>query len=409
MRSWLDGSRRLWVLLVGQALSEMGDQLYLLALPWIVYNLTQSAQAMATIGALEVLSRVISGIIAGVFVDRFSYRTIMIWSILVQVICSGAIPILAMTEQLNLWYVYVLAFFLASAAVWYLTAFQTMLPQIVSLSDLQAANARANTVAMLVRLVGPSLASLVIAYYSAYTSLLVNAVSFLPLVFVLLILPLPHVATGQWRTFRAFFKDMGEGIQYTFANVPVRTITLMTMIANIGITAVVAILVFYLRDRLRLSGPEVGAIFTAGAIGSIVGSVFFVRFMRWFTEGQGMIIGTLMLAVGLALLAFPTTWYGFAASYLVATLGTAIASILSISIRQVHTPAALQGRVTGAGITLTRLPSPLVMALAGWAVSHIDPRFIFGVGGAIVATSVLLAYHGLLKRSPQDERAVPLI
>lgn len=406
MRWLLNESRRLWVLLTGQVLSEMGDQLYLLALPWIVYNLTSSAQAMALIGAIEVFSRVVSGIIAGVFVDRFSYRTVMFWSVLVQLLCSGTIPLLAMTDRLQIWHLYVLAFFLASAAVWYLTAFQTMLPQIVSVDSLPAANAKVNTVSMLVRLVGPSLAGLIIGYYSAYTGLLINAISFVPLALVVLILPLPKITSGQWKTFRSFLNDLSGGFQYTFTNIPVRTITLMGMIANIGITAVFAILVFYLRDRLKLSGPEVGAVFTAGAVGSVIGSVFFVRIMRWMTEAQGMIIGTLMIAVGLVALAFATSWYGFAAGNFVSALGTAIVSILSISIRQVHTPTALQGRVTGAGITLARLPSPLVMMLVGWSVARIDPRAIFWVSGAIVAASALLAQQGLVKYGERREESI---
>src|SRR5262245_9081668 len=106
--------RLLWI---GESISLLGDQFYMIALPWLVLQLTGSALALGVVLALAAIPRALFMLIGGAFVDRFSPRAVMLASNLARFVLVGILSVLVLTNtiRIEMLYVFALAFGLADA------------------------------------------------------------------------------------------------------------------------------------------------------------------------------------------------------------------------------------------------------------------------------------------------------
>ena len=109
--------RLLWI---GESVSLLGDQFYLIALPWLVLQMTGSALALGTVLALASIPRALFMLIGGAFVDRFSPRSVMFASNLIRMILVGLLALLVLMGSIQLWMLYVLALAFGTADAFYL-------------------------------------------------------------------------------------------------------------------------------------------------------------------------------------------------------------------------------------------------------------------------------------------------
>src|SRR5947207_4380369 len=89
--------RLLWI---GEGISLLGDQFYMIALPWLVLQMTGNALALGTVMALEGIPRALFMLIGGAFVDRFSPRTIMIASNFARLVLVALLSALVLTTNI---------------------------------------------------------------------------------------------------------------------------------------------------------------------------------------------------------------------------------------------------------------------------------------------------------------------
>src|SRR5262245_27397550 len=152
--------RLLWI---GEGVSLLGDQFYLIALPWLVLRLTGSALALGTILALASIPRAVFMIVGGAFVDRYSPRSILFASNFVRLVLVGIVSALVLTNniRIEMLYGFALAFGLADA--FYYPAQTAIVPQVLPQEQLQAGNSYVQGTAQLSLLLGPVLAGALIA------------------------------------------------------------------------------------------------------------------------------------------------------------------------------------------------------------------------------------------------------
>jgi MFS family permease len=121
--------RLLWI---GESISLLGDQFYMIALPWLVLQLKGSTLALGTIMALASIPRALFMLVGGAFVDRFSPRAVMIVSNFARLVLVALLSALVLTNtiQIEMLYVFALAFGLADA--FYYPAQTAIVPQLLS-------------------------------------------------------------------------------------------------------------------------------------------------------------------------------------------------------------------------------------------------------------------------------------
>src|SRR5215217_9529673 len=152
--------RLLWI---GDAISLLGDQFYMIALPWLVLQLTGSALALGTVMALAGIPRAVFVLVGGAFVDRFSPRSVMIasnFARLVLVVLLSAL-VLTNTIRIEMLYAFALAFGLADS--FYFPGQSAIIPQLLPEDQLQAGNTYVQGTAQLSLFLGPVLAGALVA------------------------------------------------------------------------------------------------------------------------------------------------------------------------------------------------------------------------------------------------------
>src|SRR5215216_661384 len=157
------GVRNFRLLWIGEAISLLGDQFYMIALPWLVLQLTGSALALGTVMALAGIPRALFVLVGGAFVDRFSPRSVMIVSNFARLVLVVLLSALALTNtiQIEMLYAFALAFGLADA--FYFPGQTAIVPQLLPEDQLQAGNTFVQGTAQLSGFLGPVLAGALIA------------------------------------------------------------------------------------------------------------------------------------------------------------------------------------------------------------------------------------------------------
>jgi DHA3 family macrolide efflux protein-like MFS transporter len=162
------------LLWTGQFISQLGDRLAMVALPWLVYKSTGSALSTGVVFALYTLPYVLFGAFAGVLIDRFDKRLVMIASDVARVALVMLVPVAA---AWSLPAVYALSFLIASAAVFFDPCKLAILPDLVSRDRLLRANSLLATGENLTEIVGYTLAGLTLAYISTTSAFRIDAAS----------------------------------------------------------------------------------------------------------------------------------------------------------------------------------------------------------------------------------------
>src|SRR6185503_18559991 len=152
--------RLLWI---GEGISLLGDQFYMIALPWLVLQLTGSALALGTILALASIPRAVFMLVGGAFVDRYSPRSVMIWSNFARFVLVALLSVLVLTNNIGIEMLYVLALAFGLADAFYFPAQTAIVPQLLQQDQLRAGNTFVQGTAQLSLFLGPVLAGALIA------------------------------------------------------------------------------------------------------------------------------------------------------------------------------------------------------------------------------------------------------
>ncbi|MFD3723010.1 MFS transporter [Streptomyces sp. NPDC058674] len=381
------GFRRLWI---AGFVSEVGDWMFMIAMPVFVYRLTGSVTATATNFILELLPSLLLSPVAGVLADRWDRRRLMVGVSLLQIV--ALLPLLAVEGAGQLYLVNIVTCAQAALATVFQPAKYALLPSLVEPAEIPAANALASLNGNLARLLGASLGGFVLAGAGLTGVLVVDACSFL-LAVALLARPfgVRQPSSGRqpvWRAWTEGLREVKERRGLRLMVLPVGLIGLAQ-----GLFAV--LFVVFVTERLGGGEGETGLLRGVQAVGGIAG---------------GALIGTLARRtdpsrlLGWALLVFSaTTALTWNSAYLTTSTGFFVALFVVLgapgigvfagrmSIVQMYTSDATRGRVLASFQSVFDGFQALGMALAGVLVAHIGLPLALDVQAALLGTAGLLA------------------
>ena len=166
---------RLWV---GRLISLFGDAFALIALPWLVLQVTGSGTATAGILLTLQLPAIITSMGIGSLIDRFQPRAIITIDNGIRTLIIGLIPILYWSGLLELWLLFLLTFLAGMLEPATEVGSRSILPHLVEDKDLDAANMLWSFSLNLSLVIGPAVAGLLIASFAVPSVLLIDAVTF---------------------------------------------------------------------------------------------------------------------------------------------------------------------------------------------------------------------------------------
>ncbi len=164
----------------GDAISQLGSQFTLLAIPVLAVTILQATELeVGFLNAAQTAAFLLVGLPAGAWVDRMRKRRVMITADLVRAVALGVIPVLAITGTLHIWHLYVVAAVVGIATVFFDVSYQSYPPILLPGNQIGSANSKLEATAQVARIGGPGLAGGLLAIVSVPVLFIVDAVSYL--------------------------------------------------------------------------------------------------------------------------------------------------------------------------------------------------------------------------------------
>ncbi|WP_448374507.1 MFS transporter [Fervidobacterium sp.] len=210
--------RNFWT---AQSISLIGSWIDTTLRGWVAVNLFSESKAAGFIGFIAFLKgfpSVFFSPIAGVLIDWFGPKTILLYTQILDALNAFVMAYLVWKGVLSPFSLLILSLMMGITSGFYLPSRNTFISNIVSKDLLPNALALHAMIFNVARMVGPTIAGFVVKYYGLQIGFIVNAVSFLPLILVLILLPDNHTNTATQTSFARFFRDLSDGIKYVAKN-----------------------------------------------------------------------------------------------------------------------------------------------------------------------------------------------
>lgn len=392
----------LYALLAANAVSQVGNVLSFMAIPWFVLQVTGSPALAGITVATGALPVIAGGIFGGALVDRLGARKMSIVADLASSIAVALVPLLYSTVGLAFWQLLVLVFLGALLDSPGITARRSIYPDLAHDAgvSLERANALYQVIIRAAGLVGPLLAGILIATIGASNLLWLNAASFVVSAGIIAVavrerrpLQSPVRDEGQ----RRLLAEIAEGFRFIR-----RDPVLLALVVTISVGSLLAeplypvVLPVYAREVFG-SAIDLGLIFAALASGSLAGNaVFWVvgpRLPRRATIIGGFTVRALTLWV---LVFLPPLWV-IVAAVVVNALCLEPVNPMVMTVAQERIPAAMRGRVFGAIAAIAATTLPLGMLVYGWLLEAIglQPTLLLLAAVNLALPAIMLLLPGL--------------
>ena len=333
---------RLWFF--GQMVSLMGTWMQNMAQGWLVYQITGSRLALGLIGFAGSIAQVVLMLPAGLVADRISKRSIMLVTQSVMMTLAFTLALLVATGAVQAWHIAIMAFLLGVANAFDAPARQSIVVELVEdRQDLGKAIMLNSVMFNSGRVVGPSVAGVVLAAFGAAWCFALNGLSFVAVLVALSLIRLtPRAAPPRSG---AMFQQIAVGLRYVRDSVAVRTVILMLGVSSLFGNAYGTLLPVFAQDVLHVGASGLGALSAASGVGALVGA-FGLASLRNIERKGVLLLASYMWVPAMAIL------YAFSRSFplslgllALAGLGGSIQPAMTNTVVQTLVPDALRGRV----------------------------------------------------------------
>ena len=347
---WQPEFLKLWA---AQSISQLGDQVTLLALPLTaVLTLDASAAQMGFLVAAELLPHLFFSLFAGVWIERIQRRRrLMIAADLARAALLASIPLAAAFDVLTFPQVYGVAFAVGSFAVMFDISWATLFISVVPRRDVVDANSKLSLSRSVSFVTGPSIAGFLVQVLTAPVTLLVDAFSYLGSALFL----------GRIRSQEPPLEDDGrngvlrslrEGFGFVLGDELIRPELLCVATINLFNFVFHAIFVLYATKNLGVDPGLLGLVLGAGAVGGVVGAVIAPRVQKLIGIGPAFTLGSVLFPLPLVLVPLAagselTIAVMLGVAEFFCSVGVMILDVNAGSLMFLRTPDRLRSRMSG--------------------------------------------------------------
>ncbi|SYZ72842.1 Tetracycline resistance protein, class C [Candidatus Zixiibacteriota bacterium] len=284
----------------GQGVSLIGTWMQRIALSWLVYRLTNSPFLLGLVSFSGQIPTFLLAPVAGVLADRMNRLKLVIAAQILSMIQAFLLAFLVLTKMITTWEIIVLSIFLGLVNAFEITARQSLVVEMIDKKeDLGNAIALNSSIFNGARLVGPSIAGILIAAVGEGVCFLLNGISFGAVIAALMMMKLKPIHTKPKND--NMLKGLKEGFAYTFGFPPLRSILLMVALVNLMGMPYVVLLPVFARDILHGGPNTLGFLMGATGVGALSGALFLaarksvVGLGKWIPIAAGTLGGGLIL------------------------------------------------------------------------------------------------------------------
>lgn len=380
----------------GQLVSLIGTWMQQTAMSWFVYELTNSKFLLGAVAAIGSAPMMLFSIWGGSLADLYPKRSILIATQTAQMICAFFLAAGTWAGFASPTFIVVIAALNGIAWGFDMPARQAFTVEMTSREDLLNAISLNSSIVNGARVVGPSLAGLMIGAVGVAACFLINGLSFIAVIAGLLMMRLP--------TFKRSIDILspGEhawnGIAYSIKHQRVRTILLLFLAVGIFGWSYMVVMPAFARDVLGRGADGYGVLMSASGGGALVGALVVATFGHRFTPRKLALGGVWLFSAALLAFSLTRNFYVALAFLFFAGFGMLLFFSTTNTVLQTIVPDDMRGRVMGVWSLIFGAMIPLGSLEAGAVAHWLGTSFALALGAVVCAVSALVTLFVIRRR-----------
>src|SRR5438094_708693 len=387
----------------GQLVSLIGTWMQQTAMMWFVYDRTNSKLLLGVVAALGSAPMLFSSVWGGSLADLYPKRSILVLTQSAQMLCAFLLAAGVWLGFATPAFIMVVAAFNGTAMGFDMPARQAFTVEMTSREDLLNAISLNSSIVNGARVVGPSIAGLMIAAVGVAMCFFLNGLSFIAVIAGLLLMRLPPfkrkieiVSAGE---------HAWEGIVYSMRHPRVRTIIGPFLSVGVFGWSYAVLMPAFARDVLGRGANGYGVLMSASGLGAFVGALLVATFGHVFTPRKIALGGVWLFSAAMLTFSF-TNSFPLALVFLFAAgFGMLLFFSTSNTVLQTIVPDEMRGRVMGVWSLVFGAMIPFGSLEAGAVAHFLGTPFALGFGAVVCAVSALVTLFVIRRREAAITRS----
>jgi len=366
----------------GQSVSLIGTWMQRIAMPWLVYHMTGSALLLGVVGFAGQIPTLIISPVAGVFTDRWPrYRVLLITQI-VSLIQAAILAWLCLTGSIQIWEIVVLSVILGCTNAFDVPSRHSFVIDMVeNKEDLGNAIALNSLMFNGARLIGPSIAGVMLASTSEGVCFLLNAISYIFVIISLLMMRLNIQQTHKKA--EKILRELSEGLRYTFGFAPIKHLLILLSISSLMGMSYSVLMPVFAKEVLHGGSNTYGFLMGAAGFGALTGALFLASRKSVLKLGRIVPASAILFGSALLGLSFSRLFLISLVLMIFIGLGMMMQTAASNTILQTITDDDKRGRVMGFYSMSIMGTAPFGSLMAGGLAKVIGTPWTIFAGGFV--------------------------
>ncbi len=392
-----------------QAVSLFGSNLAQFAITWWMTKATGSATVLATASLFAILPGVILGPLAGVLVDRWNRRWIIILADGVGALGAALLLLLFWADAIQLWHVYLITFVRSLAGTFHFAAVQSSTSLMVPEAQLARVAGMNQTLQGINMVVAPPLGALLLEVLALHGMMAIDVITALSAMLLVFLIPIPQpIITKPAGGQLSILADLGTGLRYIWNWPGLFLALLLSSLLNFLFGPAFSLLPILVTTHFQGSAIQFATLNTTLGLGFVIGGILLGMWGGFKRRMHTAVAGIVGMSAGALLIALAP-----ADGYWLAVVGMAIFGILNpiangpfMAIMQTVVAPEMQGRFFTVMMTMSQGMVPLGLLLAGPVADTFGIQFWFLIGavGLLVIGAIFFFTPAL--RKLEDHRFV---
>lgn len=386
---------------IGMCISLIGTWMQNIAQPWLAYTLTKSPFLLSLIGTLQFTPVLLFSLFAGVVIDKFSKKKILLFTQSASLVIALVLALLTWTGYIQYWHILVLATALGLVNTLDMPTRQSFVIELVGREDLMNAIALNSSVFNLARIIGPALAGIIMGYAGTAACFFINSISFAAVVISLIFIK-PIEVQHAFKKGSKIFTDIKDGLKYIYKHdILFNTIMVMAVIGTFAMNFSVLVPVFA-TEILMQQEAGFGFLMSLMGVGSLIGALLVATMSKSDSKKfVAFILGAAPAIIGAFLILTAFTRSYILTGLCLAMTGLSFVSFSSTanSTMQLNSKDEYRGRVMSVYSLVFAGSTPIGNLYAGLISEHFGANVGFAACGAIIILLLILLYISRERRN----------
>lgn len=386
---------------IGAFVSFLGSWMQTVAQGWVVYEITNSKLLLGLLGFIGSLPTTMFSLFGGVVADRIEKRRLVLTTQVLFAINALVLAVLVLSGRVEFWHIAVIAVLNGLITAIDAPARQAMVMDLVGEQFVTVGVAMNSAAFNTARVLGPAIAGKLIEVANAGWCFLLNAMSYIAIVFALWRIPRSPVQAPVQRL--SVWSELREGLSYAYRDGLLRSLILLDCAISIFAMSYATLMPVFARDILQVGKQGLGNMFSATGIGALTGALILAKVAGTVPRGRVVITAASTLCTGLLLFSLSRS-YPVSLGCLVLIGGSAVSTLGSINaLLQSLSPEHLRGRTMSLHVFALMGLAPFGSLLMGWLAATWTATVAIAAGASVCACVVMLT------ASRRDVRHLPAV